>query len=199
MPRKIPFWSLNPAAVWIVSAHPPTGNLASAMLSRLVTFVLLFALWLVLSGFFDAFHLTLGLVCCGLVTWWSGDLLFEDRGVTLGRLVRRAIGLCGYLLWLGWQIVLSNLHLMRLSLGDMKDVSPRIVKFRTGLQTDFGKFMLANSITITPGTITLKIVGDVFYVHAVSAAAADGLDGSMERRIAAVFEPEHAAGKEARP
>jgi multicomponent Na+:H+ antiporter subunit E len=169
------------------------------MVSRLITFLLLFAFWLVLSGFFDAFHLTLGVVCCGLVTWWSGDLMFENRRGGVRRVPRQVVGLAGYLSWLMWQIILSNLHLMRLSLGDLREVSPRIVKFRTGLKTDFGKFLLANSITITPGTITLKIIGDVFYVHAVSEAAAAGLDGGMERRIAAVFEPElQPEGKEVR-
>lgn len=160
------------------------------MVSRWVTFLFLYAFWLVLSGFFDAFHMIMGLICCGLVTWWSGDLMFEDRTLTFRRLIRHSLGLAGYLAWLLWQIVLSNIHLMKLSMGDMKDVSPRIVKFRTGLKTDFGKFMLANSITITPGTITVKILGDVFYVHAISEAAAAGLDGNMERRIAAVFERE---------
>lgn len=176
-----------------------TGGLNAsfhAMLSRFVTFLLLFALWMTLSGFFDAFHLTLGVICCGLVTWWSGDLLFEERTVSLGGLLRRGIGMVGYLCWLLWQIVLSNIHLLKLSLGDMKEVSPRIVEFRTHLKTDFGKYLLANSITITPGTITLKIIGDVFYVHAISAAAAAGLDGSMERRIAAVVEPDAAAARE---
>jgi multicomponent Na+:H+ antiporter subunit E len=169
------------------------------MVSRLVTFLLLFTFWLVLSGHFDAFHLILGLVCCGLVTWWSGDLVFENRWGGVRRSLRQGLGLAGYLSWLMWEIVLSNVHLMRLSLGDMREVSPRIVKFRTILRTDFGKFLLANSITITPGTVTLKIIGDVFYVHAISEAAAAGLGGNMERRIAAVFEPGlPAAGEEVR-
>jgi multicomponent Na+:H+ antiporter subunit E len=169
------------------------------MVSRLVTFLSLFTFWLVLSGRFDAFHLTFGVLCSGLVTWWSGDLMVENQWGGVRRLLELGLGLTGYLTWLLWQIVLSNVHLMKLSLGDMREVSPRIVKFRTHLKTDFGKFMLANSITITPGTITLKIIGDVFYVHAISEAAAAGLGGSMERRIAAVFERDlPAAGKEVR-
>jgi multicomponent Na+:H+ antiporter subunit E len=168
------------------------------MVSRGVTFLLLYAFWLVLSGFFDAFHMTLGLFCCGLVTWWSGDLMFEDRTLGIRRLIRHSVGLTGYLVWLLWQIVLSNIHLMKLSLGDMKEVSPRIIKFHTGLKTDFSKFLLANSITITPGTITVKILDDVFYVHAISKAAATCLDGNMERRIAAIFEPETLRTEEGR-
>ncbi len=162
------------------------------MAYRLLSFTLLFAFWLILSGFFDPFHLSLGLVSCALVTWWSSDLMFEST-TPPKRLVRQGWRLAGYLCWLLWQIVLSNIHLFKLSLGDLKEVSPRVVKFRTGLKSDFAKFLLANSITITPGTITVKILGDVFYVHAISAEAAAGLDGGMERRIAAIFEDEHPA------
>lgn len=165
------------------------------MVQRLLSFLLLFAFWLILSGLFDAFHLALGLISCALVTWWSSDLLFESRG-SLKHTLTQGWRLAGYLAWLLWQIVLSNIHLFQLSFGSLKEVSPRIVKFRTGLKTDFAKFLLANSITVTPGTITVKILGDVFYVHAISEAAA-GLDGGMERRIAAIFEPETVTDKAA--
>lgn len=167
------------------------------MAHRVLTFLLLFAFWLILSGLFDVFHLTLGLISCALVTWWSSDLLFESTAPTR-RLLAQGWRLAGYLSWLLWQIVLSNIHLFQLSFGDQKNVSPRIVKFRTNLRTDFAKFLLANSITVTPGTITVKIIGDLFYVHAISEAAASGLDGGMERRIAAIFEHESGGRKESR-
>ena len=76
----------------------------------------------------------------------------------------------------------------------MKEVCPSIVKFRTPLKSDFEKFMLANSITLTPGTTTMRIVGDTFYVHAISKTTAAGLDGEMDRRIAYIFaDPEKPA------
>ncbi|MCB1229538.1 MAG: Na+/H+ antiporter subunit E [Verrucomicrobiae bacterium] len=163
------------------------------MLYRLLIFALLMATWLVFSGLFDAFHTTLGILSAAFVTWISSDLLFADRKTTLSRRIRQAGRMVHYLLWLLWQVVLSNIDILRLALSPsrMKEVQPRIVKFHTGLKSDFEKFMLANSITLTPGTITVKILGDAFYVHAISKHAADGLDGEMERRIAAIFaEPE---------
>lgn len=159
------------------------------MLHRIITFALLLAAWLVLSGIYDVFHLSLGVFSCGFVTWMSSDLLFDDRSPGLGTRLAQAWRLTGYLAWLLWQVVLSNLHLLKLALlpGGMAEVKPRITVYRTSLKTDFEKFLLANSITLTPGTITIKILGDDFYIHSISEFAAVGLDGQMERRIAAIF------------
>ncbi|MCB1233895.1 MAG: Na+/H+ antiporter subunit E [Verrucomicrobiae bacterium] len=145
--------------------------------------------WLVFSGLFDGFHITLGIISSALVTQISSDLLFDDRSATLRDRARQGWRLALYLGWLMWQVVLSNLHLLRLALapGGLAEVKPRVVSFRTTLKTDFEKFLLANSITLTPGTITVKILGDEFLVHAVSETAASGLDGQMERRIARIF------------
>ncbi len=159
------------------------------MLYRVLIFSLLMATWMVLSGLFAPFLLTLGVLSAGFVTWISSDLLFEDRATGVGRRFAQAWRLVGYLRWLLWQVILSNLNLLKLALtpSGFRRVRPRIVKYRTALRGDFEKFLLANSITLTPGTITIKILGDDLYIHAISAFAAEGLDGEMERRIAAVF------------
>ncbi len=68
-----------------------------------------------------------------------------------------------------------------------EEIQPQIVRFRSGLKSDFEKYVLAQSITLTPGTVTLKIDGDVFLVHAISDAAAKGLMGSMADRVRYVF------------
>jgi multicomponent Na+:H+ antiporter subunit E len=160
------------------------------MLNRLLTFTLLLAAWLVFSGIYDAFHITLGVISSAFVAWISTDLLFEDRGPGVRVRLVQGWRLAGYLLWLLWEVVLSNLHLLKLTLkpGGLGEVKPRITRYRTTLlKTDFQKYLLATSITVTPGTITMKILGDDFYIHAVSATTAEGLDGQMERRIAAIF------------
>jgi multicomponent Na+:H+ antiporter subunit E len=152
-----------------------------------VIFVILFALWLVLSGLFDPFHLTLGFVSCLIVTRISSDLLFEDRSIGFRRRITQGKRLSAYLLWLVWQIVLANLAVLKLAFSPRKALQPQIVRYRTSLRSDFEKFLLANSITLTPGTVTIKILGDIYYIHAVNDAAAAGLDGEMERRIARIF------------
>ncbi len=95
-----------------------------------------------------------------------------------------------YLPWLLYQILLSTLHVTFLALHPrMKDkIDPTIVTFKTSLKSDIAKVALANSITLTPGTITIRIEDQVFYVHAISRKAAAGLPGEMEERLARVFE-----------
>jgi hypothetical protein len=83
--------------------------------------------------------------------------------------------------------VLANIHMFKLAFAPESQLQPQIVRYRTGLKSDFEKFLLANSITLTPGTVTIKILGDTFYIHAISDFAAGGLDGEMERRIAHIF------------
>jgi multicomponent Na+:H+ antiporter subunit E len=150
-------------------------------------FVLLSFVWVVFSGFFDAFHLTLGVISCAIVTWISSDLLFEDRSITFRRRVVQLGRLTSYTAWLLWQIVLANVFLLRLAFGPREKLQPQIVRYECGLKTDFEKFLLANSITLTPGTVTIKILGGTYYIHAINDEAAAGLDGEMERRIAHLF------------
>ncbi|MDF1656707.1 MAG: Na+/H+ antiporter subunit E [Verrucomicrobiales bacterium] len=160
-------------------------------LYRGVVFGLLFLTWMIFSGLFDAFHLTLGVISCGIITWMSSDLLFEDRTIPLLARLRQGKRLGGYCFWLLWQIVLSNLHLLRLAFSPMSSLQPHIVRYETKLETDFEKYLLANSITLTPGTVTIKIMGNTLYIHAISDIAAKGLDGEMERRIAQIFAREN--------
>jgi len=165
---------------------------------RLLIFLLLFSTWVVFSGFFDAFHLTLGAICAAFVTLISGDLFFCVRNTSQRDRLREVLRLPGYMLWLTWQIVLANVHVLKLALlpNGPKEIKPRIVRFETNLTSPFARFVLAQSITLTPGTVTVTIEGDEFVVHAISRAAAEGLAGDMERRVAYVFEPERLEAKQ---
>ena len=151
------------------------------------TFLIMFGFWIMLSGKFDLFHLTLGVLSSALVSFLSADLLMFKEGKN-----RLATGVrfLMYLPWLLYQIFLSTLHVTFLALHPkMKDqIDPTIVTFKTKLKTNIAKVALANSITLTPGTITVRIDGQVFYVHAISRKAAAGLPGEMEDRLAKVFE-----------
>ena len=157
-------------------------------------FGLLFLTWIIFSGLLDPFHMTLGLISCGFVAWISGDLLFENRSTNLINRLAQAFRFIGYICWLLYQIVIANLHLLKLAFVGPKALQPQIVRYESELESDFEKFLLANSITLTPGTVTIKIMDDIFYIHAISDVAAKGLDGEMEKRIAKIFKPCCAAG-----
>jgi multicomponent Na+:H+ antiporter subunit E len=145
--------------------------------------------WVIFSGLLDPFHLALGLASCGLVTWLSSDLLFDDRTQPLRRRALQGWRLLGYVGWLLWQVVLANVAVFRLVIAGRPALQPQIVRHETSLRSDFEKFLFANSITLTPGTVTMKILGDTYFVHAIDDASAAGLGGEMERRIARIFEP----------
>ena len=156
---------------------------------KLAVFLILFAFWLVFSGHFDAVHLALGLACAALVAVFSSELLLPETlssrtAVTTWRVMR-------YLPWLLYQIVLANLHIVYLVCRP-DQLRPQIVRFKTGLTSDLAKVVFGNSITLTPGTITMDIVDDEFTVHAISDHAARDLRrGEMERRVGhALMEPD---------
>ena len=159
------------------------------------SFIILFLPWLILSGKYDASYIGMGVLCAAMVAWWCKDLLFPNEHLSIGNCIRQGIRFIPYACWLFWQIVLSNIHVLKVSLSPrMQDlISPKMVRFNTDVNEEISKFVLANSITLTPGTVTVRVEGQKFLVHALTEKAASGLPGEsdeMERRIINVFERE---------
>ncbi|MEK9984006.1 MAG: Na+/H+ antiporter subunit E [Opitutae bacterium] len=156
---------------------------------QLLTFILLLVNWIIFSGVLDAFHLGLGVICCGFVAWLSTDLVFGNTSKGLRARLVEAFRFMGYAAWLLWQVVLANIHVLKLAFSQNdRATHPRIIRFKTSLKSDFARYVFANSITLTPGTVTMSLVGDEFVVHAIDKAVADELPGEMEKRVAAVFD-----------
>ena len=158
---------------------------------RIAIFLLLIGIWVIFSGQFDAFHLTLGLISAAFITLISSSFLFFDRARGARQRLGEAIRIPQYMVWILYKIFQANIHILRLALtpGDLKGVEPSLVRIKTNLKTDFGKYILANSITLTPGTITVLIEGDELLVHSISQETTAGVrDGTMESKIAKVFE-----------
>jgi multicomponent Na+:H+ antiporter subunit E len=138
-------------------------------------------LWLALSGSVAPLHLALGVLSSAAVAWMNRDL------VTAGPAARTVSRFLGYLPWLLKEIVVANLQVVRIVLDPRLPVDPVVVRFDTMLASDLARTTFANSITLTPGTVTLDVDGRQFAVHAVTRAMAGLAGGPMERRIAAVF------------
>jgi multicomponent Na+:H+ antiporter subunit E len=144
--------------------------------------------WLVLSGKFDIFHLALGVVSSAIVTATSGDMLIRAR--RLGGLPGTWLRFIAYIPWLLFEIFRANMHVMRLVFHPrmMDLIDPRMVKFQSQLDNEMAQFILANSITLTPGTITVYVsIYGKYSVHAIDKASGQGLPGEMETRVAAIF------------
>ena len=153
----------------------------------LFTFLLLFLNWVIWSGMLDLFHLSLGVIACGIVTILTADLLFKREDLSLD-FFREAVRFIRYVPWLLYQIVLSNLHVASLVLHPRMPIEPRIVRFKSRLKKEISRVTFANSITLTPGTITADIEGDTYVVHALSRKTAEDLvSGDMEQRVGRIF------------
>ena len=170
----------------------------SRNLSRLIVFVILYVFWLIFSGHYDSLHLALGVVCSFLVAVASHDLLIQD--VTVPNKLLKAWRFLHYVPWLLYQVVLANLHVVALVI-DPRKIRPQVIRFKTELTSELALVSLGNSITLTPGTITMDIVDGEFFVHAVSDKVAQNLlTGEMEQRIAHVFvESERTNGTSSEP
>jgi multicomponent Na+:H+ antiporter subunit E len=160
------------------------------MQAKIFTFFFMLAFWVMLSGMFDPFHLSLGVVCCLLVAQFSSHLLFKEQRFNLS--ARQTLGLLLYQPWLFWEIALSSIQVAYLVMHPQmkKKMDPQLIRFKTKLKTQFARVTFAQSITLTPGTITVSINGDEMTVYALTNSAAESLPGEMERRIARALEPE---------
>lgn len=165
----------------------PSPTFLKAFLSFLITFVLMFLCWIVLSGIFEPLILFLAVISCFLVAYFFSDLLFPSLEAAYIGMFFRFIQ---YMPWLIWQIVLANFHVLYVTLHPrMKDlIEPQIITFKTNLKSEIAIVTLANSITLTPGTITVTADSEgVFKVHAIDKASAEGCPGDMLGRVAKIF------------
>ena len=154
----------------------------------LLTFCIMGAFWILLSGIFDAFHLISGLVCCAIVSIVSHDLLVRGKSE---KKLQKSVRLLIYIPWELWQIVLANIDVAYRVLHPKMPIDPLIIEFETTLRGEFSLLTLANSITLTPGTITIQVEPErgQFWVHAIAKEPADALlvDQTMQKKVADVF------------
>lgn len=143
--------------------------------------LVLFATWLLLSGHYVPLLLTFGLVSSVLAVIVSMRMDVIDHEGHPIHLGWRAIF---YWPWLLWQILLANLDVVRRILSPSLPISPCVIVLEAGQQTELGKVIYANSITLTPGTVTMELDGKQVIVHALSREAANGLaGGDMDRKV----------------
>lgn len=153
-----------------------------------LTFIIMALSWVVLSGQFDAFHMSLGVISCAIVAWFSSDLLFlpESNAGFSGTWIRFVL----YIPWLIWEILKANVWLLYLAFHPrmMELIDPRVIKVDSTLKGEMARLTYANSITLTPGTITVDVdVNGRYTVHAIDKKSAAGLPGDMESKIAKTF------------
>lgn len=165
----------------------PAVTFLKAFFSFLITFFFMFVSWVVLSGKFDPLLLWLGGISSFFVAYYFYDLLFPSLEARYLIVFLRFIK---YIPWVIWEIIKANFHLMYLAFHPrLKDlIDPEIITFKTNLKSDIAIATLANSITLTPGTITVSANSDgIFKVHAIDRKSAEALPGIMLKKVAEVF------------
>jgi multicomponent Na+:H+ antiporter subunit E len=127
----------------------------------------LYGFWISLSGHYTPLLLSLGAASCVLVVYLSMRMdVVDPEGVPLhvaGRFL-------AYLPWLMKEVLVANIVVAKIILDPKLPISPRMVVFHGSQDTDLGRAIYANSITLTPGTITTGVHDHEFQIHALSAA-----------------------------
>ena len=154
--------------------------------------VVLFAFWMALSGHTETKFIVYGVITALVTTWLTYPLLLvpnkeESRfyyvfGFSPWKMI-------WYFLWLMWQLVLANVDVLLAETSQELQIDPKVVRFYFRADNPMASTILANSITLTPGTVTMNVTDDGLYeIHALTKGAAEGLlDGGMQKKVAWLY------------
>ena len=152
-----------------------------------ISFILFLSVWLALSGKYDVFHVSLGIISSLIVAYTSRDLINNSNNICKN--IKIFIKFLFYIPWLIYQIILSNFMITRIVLSKnvIKNLNPRIFTYETVLTSDLAKMFLANSITLTPGTITISVVDNKLTIHALKEEGSIEGVKAIEDKLLKVF------------
>lgn len=140
-----------------------------------------FTLWLLLSGHYVPFILAFGVLSTLIVVAIALRMEISNRE---GQPIHLLPMVLSYWPWLLWEIVKSNFMVARCILTPSLPVEPTVIKVKASQKSRLGKVIYANSITLTPGTVSIDIRGDEIEVHALTRAVVQDLKrGHMDRRV----------------
>lgn len=161
--------------------------------SHVLLFLALLVFWFSMSLDWDYEHLLIGVVLAMFMAWYWREIanIMPTRSLRFVTL----IGFVQYLFLLSWEILLSNLRVVTNVLFGRPSLDPGFVHFCPPLKTNWGRVLLANSITLTPGTVTIDVNPDngEFMVHGLTSGFRDEV--STSRLIAAIQKLESTRGE----
>lgn len=149
---------------------------------KIALFAFFSTIWLFLSGFLDnGFLLTLGVISVISTIYIAKKMDILDSNIYQ---FRWFIPMARYWLYLIREIFTSNLNVAKCVIQGNSAISPTVQTFKLNLKTDFGKSIYANSITLTPGTITIRVNTNTIIVHALSQAGLEGVANNiMQQKV----------------
>ena len=149
------------------------------------TIIILFAFWLALSHYLTPLLLSFGIISCLLTIYIIYRMDIADHeGKPLPLISIRILPFHG---WLIFKILQSNIAVARLALSPKVNLTPRVLRVSTKGMSDMERITYANSITLTPGTLTMEVEDDYLNIHALNDESAEDLaTGEMERKVRSV-------------
>ena len=164
----------------------------STLVHKLAMFVVLFGFWMVLSGRTETKFIVYGLITAIVTTWVTYPLLLVPNKDGSKRYFVFGVSIPKFIMYffrLMWQLVLANIDVLLATTAQELDIDPKVVRFYFRADNPMASVVLANSITLTPGTVTINVTDDGLYeIHALTRGAAAGvLDGSMQKKVAALY------------
>ena len=139
------------------------------------------AFWLLMSGHYTPLILFLGAISVGFVLYLTKRMDALDEDTFEFKLKRLHFS---YWSWLAKEIFKANLDVAKVILAPNMKLSPRMLRVPTSQSSELGTVIYANSITLTPGTVSVDIEGDEIIVHALTQELMDGLtEGDMDKRV----------------
>jgi multicomponent Na+:H+ antiporter subunit E len=143
--------------------------------------VVLFLFWLLLSGYFTSGLLTFGILSALAAVMIAGRMSAVDEE---GHPIQLIFGAITYWPWLIWEIVKSAWSVTKIIVDPALPISPTVVTIRASQKTSSGVNTYANSITLTPGTITVGVSGNDLTIHSLTQDGAEDLKGGgMDARV----------------
>lgn len=147
--------------------------------------IVLASFWMINSGYFKPMLLGFGVISVAAVCALAWRMKSHDGEAF--PIIITSLGLPGYILWMVGQVISANIDVIKRVWAGPRSISPVIITTPSSQKTEVARVLYANSITMTPGTITLAVRGEVLVVHALSREGAEQLQqGEMDRRVTAL-------------
>jgi len=169
------------------------------------TFIILYIFWLVITGQIVSIFvgegavqtLIAGVIVCALASLFTSRFFIHEKAFYMYNPAKFLVAAFYGVIIFGWELIKANWDVAKRALNPKLPVNPGIVKVPVNLKSEYGLSTLANSITLTPGTITMDVVDQnkqtYFYIHWIDVAtedpveAGDAIKGTLEKWIGRIW------------
>ena len=141
-------------------------------------YIIFFLIWVIFNGQLTLEIAAFGLIIAGIMYWFTCKFLGYNPKTDL-KMVKKLFQILHYVFVLIKEIIKANFAVIKMITSSRYEIEPAVVRFKTDLKTTPARILLANSITLTPGTITVMLETDEYEVHCLDKSLAEGMNSSV--------------------